>query len=498
MGDDRSIFCRLAALPVLLLTAAVAISCNNRYQPPPPYAWDTGHPEINPIQRPVTIEEPVATANENQVVESPSHQVDDQFGASVALALDTLVVGAPNTVGGGAAWVFDLTEGGAPPLKLVPPKLAPGDACGSAVAISESGRFIAVGSPRKEVDKQRGIGAVHVWEKMENVWTFAGTYSGADIPADSLMGSTVAISDDTLLAGAPFAPYEQTMAHGAVATWMRDLDGQWIENVTLAPDPSISNARFGGAMSLRGTLLIVGAAYGRAADQAEGGIAYIFQRRRTGWPMNPICQIMDIASLSDPSDVHVNFDRGPGNHFGWAVSVLGNVAIVGSPDQSADSMLNNGSVSIFKYEANATWSKIQFISALDRQSCDAFGSAVGIAATQFVIGAPLKPTKELAFVGATYVYQIVPGSNPPVEEFVIKLLPSKPRQGGRMGAALSCTADMIAVSAPGPSDRSAPGAIYLFRRSENSWGVPAPEAKPMAPPADVAPVPKPPPQPYNG
>ena len=71
--------------------------------------------------------------------------MDDQFGASLAITLNTLVVGAPNTKGGGAAWIFNLADDQAPPIKLIPPNLASEDAFGNTVhMLSLSGPITAL------------------------------------------------------------------------------------------------------------------------------------------------------------------------------------------------------------------------------------------------------------------------------------------------------------------------------------------------------------------
>jgi hypothetical protein len=468
-----------------LLAALIVASCAT--QPPPPYAWATGRPEMPAVKKPEPVDIVLVQATENATLHSPSGQADDQFGAAVALSLNTLVVGAPGASGGGAAWVFDLSDADARPVKLVPPRLSGGDAFGTSVSISDSGRFIAVGAPWTRVEKDANAGAVHVWERKDSEWMFMGTFTGESIPANSGLGSSVAIEDDTLLAGAPFALVNTSYNHGVVVSWMRDQDGEWSESATMMPDPDIFNARFGGAMSLKGTFAIIGACYARAADQAEGGIAYIYQRRRTGWPRLPLVQIMETGELRTESQQDMKYGRGPGDHFGWAVAILGSAAITGSPDRSEGSMVSNGSVDIFARDRN-TWVQVEYISAPDKHSGDCFGSAVGIAGTQFVMGAPLRTTAAVERAGAAYVYELVPGTIPPASKFLVQLVASKPRSGGRFGAVLACTSDIIAISEPGTTSAAVPGLVRIFKRTEDSWGVPIEAFKnsPASQPADGA------------
>ena len=105
-----------------MLAASCLLSCAQS-QPPPLHPFEQGRADLSPIQPPTpNVDIPVVQATENKILSSPSQQSDDHFGASIAMTLDTIVVGAPNTPGGGAAWIFDLTDSPAAPIKLIPHK----------------------------------------------------------------------------------------------------------------------------------------------------------------------------------------------------------------------------------------------------------------------------------------------------------------------------------------------------------------------------------------
>ena len=454
---------------IALIATISLISCVES-QPPPLYPLAIGVAEITPIK---PIIQPVITlpsATENQIIASPSQQSNDQFAASVAMALDTLVVGAPNTTGGGAVWVFDLATTNTSPLKLVPPHLSTGDAFGSAVDISNSGRFILVGAPNTTVGNLPKVGAVHLWEKVESKWVYSGTFSSDLVSSNALLGRAVAIDDDTFLAGAPFATLSKVAAHGIVITWMRDAEGIWSESSTLNPNNLVANAQFGASISLKATQALIGSPYARASDRNELGMANIFLRQKSHWPPTPLVQISDTNNVLHKGDRGGGHMGGTGDHFGWSVCMFGNVALVGAPGDSHGNYSGNGSVDLFEREEQ-TWSQTQYIIAEDLESNAAFGSAVGIAGTHLVIGAPMKVHADKSAAGVVYMYQIIPGSNPKQEEFLITLVPAQSNVHARFGAALACTTNRIAVCAPGAQDLSTPGFIYIFNQSENSWGV---------------------------
>jgi len=472
-----------------MLAASCVLSCAQS-QPPPLHPFEQGRADLSPIQPPTpNVDIPVVQATENKILSSPSQQSDDHFGASIAMTLDTIVVGAPNTTGGGAAWIFDLTDSSAAPIKLIPPYRSANDACGNSVAISDSGRFIAVGAPGAKVGDNINTGVVHVWEKKELKWMFVGTFSSENLSENSKLGSSVAIGDDTLLAGAPYAEtyipievesitqpgmysteYKPVPAHGIVATWIRDSQGHWKENISLEPDPFVENAQFGGAMSLKGVQLMVSAASAHSSNLMEAGECYIFIRRVSGWVAEPLVKVAQTQFLGIQN---VMTGQGPNHHFGWSVHILGTIALAGAPDDSDGQMIGSGSMSVYE-RSDLTWSQVQYVSAPDKKSGDAFGSAVGIAGTHFVVGAPLKSNQEQSRAGVVYVYQLIPGSKPSEEELLCKLLPSLPKSNDRFGAIITCTPNIIAISAPGTTNPVATGHIYIFNRTENLWGVQSP------------------------
>ena len=493
-------------LLAVVIVSGVVLSCTQD-QPPPLYPLAQGQAALTPNRREEPVNGILERHAENKILKSPSQQPDDRFGESIALTLNTLVVGAPNASGGGAVWVFDLDHSDTPPIRLIPPQLHNGDAYGTAVAIEAGGNLIAVGAPNSKVNDQINAGVVHVWKKSDtgSGWNFVGTFARPDLPAGSMLGSTVAIGIDTLLAGAPFAPssiayetetkmepivqYTRNLVlpmHGVVATWMRS-DETWDEDNLLQPDPYIANAQFGCALFLEGAQAIVGAKFARASNQVEAGKAYIYLRRKSGWSNQPTVSISQTGNSIFKGDDNTISGNGPSHHFGAAVCIKGSVALAGTPGDSEGGLLRSGSVNVYEMNDSA-WSPVQYISAKikdrsdptkfteDRSTDDEFGSAVAIAGTHFVIGAPKKSINNQMQAGAVYVFQIKSGSNPMEEEFVVQLVQAKPVANSQFGAALACTPGIIAVSAPGTQDFSTPGQIYIFNRtdiaSQISWGVP--------------------------
>lgn len=157
---------------------------------------------------------------------APTPAVGDEFGASVALAKDTLVVGAPGTdAAAGAAYLYHFaakTWNLVATLELTSPVAA--NAFGRAVAIA--GTTVAVGAPGRSVSGQAGAGVVA---------TFAAASGAVDQVLTEQtptrcrhLGQSLAAFDGSLVAGAP-----GDVAVGGGATLYRISSGTWTVTSTL-------------------------------------------------------------------------------------------------------------------------------------------------------------------------------------------------------------------------------------------------------------------------
>ena len=108
------------------------------------------------------------------------------------------------------------------------------------------------------------------------------------------------------------------------------------------------------------------------------GSAYIFERNVSGvW--NEVQKI--VAS-----------DRYRNDLFGFSVSILGNLVIVGAPQETHDATGGNnmpfsGSSYIFERNSSGIWNEVQKIVASDRASYDNFGQSVAISGNYAFVAA---------------------------------------------------------------------------------------------------------------
>jgi len=133
----------------------------------------------------------------------------------------------------------------------------------------------------------------------------------------------------------------------------------WTQEAQLTPADLTAQAQFGGAVSISGTNVLVGA----FAQESPAGAAYIFSKQASGWSQ--------IAELTSPGSMS----------FGWSVALSGSLAVVGAPATNS----SQGSAHIFLLE-NGTWVHIQDLRASDHGAGYQFGCSVALSGTTILVG----------------------------------------------------------------------------------------------------------------
>lgn len=207
----------------------------------------------------------------------------DNFGYSVEIHQDTIIVGAINdddiNPNAGSAYIFHRTgttwtqQG-----KLTAADCGPGDWFGYSVGIS--GDTATVGA-RYQDTFGTDSGGGYVFERSGTTWSLGSKLIATDAAAGDNFGDSVAIDGDTVIVGA----YQPTIGNGAAYVFYKPGTG-WPTNKThdeklVASDGALTD-QFGTSVDIEGDIIVVGA---RLADVAAGdsGAAYVFKKESTGW-----------------------------------------------------------------------------------------------------------------------------------------------------------------------------------------------------------------------
>ncbi|HET7845283.1 MAG TPA: FG-GAP repeat protein, partial [Xanthomonadales bacterium] len=220
------------------------------------------------------------------------------FGSSVALSGDVAVVGAP---GRGSAYVFQRSASGFWAQRARFDGAASAN-FGQVVAVR--GDTVAVGAPITAFPP--GLGAVHVFERAGESWAEREMFLGSDVER---LGSSIAIGDNLILAGAPGGE-----GPGAALVFARNA-GTWSLQQVLAPTDQQARMEFGAAVALDGDRALVGAPRASAGPEGATGVVYELARVAGSW--------------TQPGFITAS-DRGVGDEFGSGIVLEDGRALIAS------------------------------------------------------------------------------------------------------------------------------------------------------------------------
>ena len=384
----------------------------------------------------------VFVRNGNTWVQQQKITVDDidvgeQFGISVSLDGDSLVVGASGANLVGAAYVFSRSGGvWNQQQKLTASDAWSADYFGSAVSMS--GDTVVVGAYRDD-DGGSSSGSAYVFVRNAGAWTEQQKLTASDAASANAFGRAVSVNDDTVLIGAPrnnsFGPGHAYVFTRAGVTWT--------EQQKLTPSDSQTADYFGWSVGLSGSTAVIGAR--RAGGMGDGGSAYVFTPSGNVWS--------EQSKLVDP-------DLQLGDEFGSAVGVTGDTIVVGS---SGDDDNGNFSGSGFFFDrSGVNWNLSGKVVAIGDHENNQFGYSVDIDGDTAVVSA-----HKDRVAGSVYVFARTAGA----WSLEQRLVGSDTGANDDFGASVSIDGNTVAVGVPDASvDGSAQvGAVYVFTRSGMTW-----------------------------
>jgi hypothetical protein len=344
----------------------------------------------------------------------------DQFGHSIAISGDRLVVGAP----------FEDSSFTRPDISDDPD--------------------LNQGNQAPDYD----AGAVYVFVRNEGSWAQQVYLKPNWNDRDDRFGHSVAMSGDTVVIGTPYedsdgtgilpsdpdsnlpppgSPIRNNSALGAGAVWVFEHDPDffrfngWEPQAYVKASNTDANDGFGSAIAISGDTLVVGAP-GESSDatgvdgeqgnnSASGaGAAYVFQRSEIGndtiWQQQTYLK----ASNTEPEDL-----------FGGSVAISGDTLLVAADREDAgttgvdgaqddNSAVDSGAAYLFQRSV-AGWQQQAYLKASNTGPLDAFGASAAVSGTTAVVGAPAEDSgatgvngdgsdDSVPISGAAYVFDL--------------------------------------------------------------------------------------------
>ncbi|HRI68785.1 MAG TPA: FG-GAP repeat protein, partial [Polyangium sp.] len=209
----------------------------------------------------------------------------DWFGVSVALLGDTALVGAYRDDSGtntdqGTAYVFTRSNGvWTQQQKLAATDGAMGDRFGESVALSLD--TVLLGAPGDD-DNGTDSGSAYVFLRNGTTWTQQAKLTAADGAASDFFGNSVALSGDTAIVGAHFDDVGANADQGSVYVFLRS-GTVWTQQQKLNATDGAGGDLFGYSLALSGDTALVGAVSDDIGANPDQGSAYVFLRSGMVW-----------------------------------------------------------------------------------------------------------------------------------------------------------------------------------------------------------------------
>jgi len=383
-------------------------------------------------------------------------EIDDRFGTSVAVSGDVVVVGAPG-------------EG--------------------SIATGVNGSETSNAAFRS--------GAAYVFRRTSDSWVQEAYLKASNTDVDDAFGTSVAISGDVVVVGAPQEGSKSKLVNGddaddslisaGAAYVFRRVAGTWEQEAYLKANNTGDGDWFGVSVAISGNRIVVG------ADQEDGAAMLVDGASDEGSPGSGAAYVYRYASSTWQYEAYVKASNtGDDDAFGHRVAIVGDVIAVSAPGEDSDDKLvdgggadnlatNSGAAYIYRYAAGS-WQYEAYLKASNTGADDGFGSGIALADAMVVVGADGEDSAaktvdgdgaddSASDSGAAYVYRYAAGT----WMHVAYLKPSNPGPGDRFGVSVAADSDLVAVGAHDEDGSGTgvnadvteleihSGAVYVFR-----------------------------------
>ena len=411
---------------------------------------------------------------------APDGSSDDQFGISVAVAGETVLVGAhldgDNDTDSGSAYVIGIadwtnldidvsdadsreysyrvtgltndqeyvyqvravnTGGNTPTAEIVSatPRLARPDKPDRLSAEAGNGR-VRLSWNRSDDSTITGYQELHY---------VIGKLAASDRAVNDNFGHSVAMDNGTAVIGA-----NRHDGKGAAYVFTRDSSGVWRQVAKLTASGAADDDEFGISVAVDGDTAVIGA----RGDASNKGAAYVFTKPGTGWTT-----ATETAKLTA-------FDGAANDEFGHSVAIDGDTVAVGAHQHDT----NRGSVYVFT-KPGTGWTTATETAKLTKfggEAHDRFGQSVAVHGNTVVVGAHLDDFDAKNNAGSTYVF------TEPNDGWVTtdttgatKLIASDGADDEHFGYSVAVDDKTVVVGARG--DDNSKGAAYIFTEPGTGW-----------------------------
>lgn len=381
---------------------------------------------------------------------APFGAADPDFGRSIAVSGDFLLVGAPrSSTETGRAYLYRRVDGHWHQERIFegPPGRA---SFGTRVAMR--GTLAVIAAPI-EPARVQVHGAAYLYERSGTNWIDHGALVPSNfgiLQSVGQFGSSLAIDGDRLLVGAPGSLSAGGNAGGAMV-FARSAQNVWIQDGPALVDrlSGEPESGFGTAVALRGDLALIGAPHQGSQDR---GKVLPFVRGAGGWQ----AFATPLLPVAGPDDAH----------FGESVALpMDDVAVIGAPGTDIGSAIADAGRSYRFVHSAGNWTLHDMVDLADGVNEDAFGQRLAVDGDTLLIAAPLENVGGIP-AGAVHVYRRDDGG----WRYEARLHADMPVAGDGFGASIAVKGHSAVVGIAGfDGGVENAGAAAVFVRDKQGW-----------------------------
>ena len=319
-------------------------------------------------------------------LQAPEPQTRANFGKSVAVKDDVVVVGEPQTSideiwDRGKVYLFG--SDGNYLTTLQSPDTRAGGLFGHSVAFS--GNLILISEPGRDVEEIHNAGIVYIFNQdgdhLATLQSPEPSYGYSEVHIGLNFGYSMAGTDEVIVVGEPYANIGELNQAGKAHVF--DENGNHLTTLQ-SPEPQ-TLGKFGKKVAISGDIIIVGEDYAEVDGKSRAGRAHVFSTDGS---------LIHTLQAPEPEE---------GAGFGISVAVNDDTIVVG--ENMADVLeINEGKAYVFSHNGTL----LATIQSPEPGVAAEFGYSVALIGEMIIVGEPGCMVDGESKAGKVYIFSVGP------------------------------------------------------------------------------------------
>jgi hypothetical protein len=273
-------------------------------------------------------------------------------------------------------------------------------------------------------------------------------------------GVSMAVSGNTLVVGAPYAP--SFTARGAVYVFTKPAGGTWADatQAKLTSAAGVDGDQLGTAVAIEGDTIVAtapGTSVFREWWRTAAGAAFVFTKPAGGW----VDSTQTAVLLASDGEGQPNPDG-----LGSSISISGDTIAVGVPGDDSQ----RGSVYVFTRPGGAWAGVLNETVKLQVPEYPSFGTSVAVEGDTLVAGGlDIDFDNSINREGSVHVFTRPAGGSWTGATRVARLTAADGANDHQLGSSVDIEGDTIVAGARGGGDWGEDGAVYVFIKPAGGW-----------------------------